>query len=104
MNLLAATSQPGTKDRVHYFDEVRNGVMELSDMGIIVRDLWPDIPIDFPNALAGEMVVMPNQIHGIISIEDHWSDEKATSSFLFPAHTLFLRFHLFPATSASPIN
>jgi putative transposase len=68
-----------TKDRVHYFGEVRNGVMEPSDMGIIVRDLWPDIPIDFPHAQAGEMVVMPNHIHGVIIIEDHWPDEEATS-------------------------
>ena len=58
-----------TKDRVCYFGEVVQGEMELSDMGIIVRDLWLDIPCYHPQVVLGEMVVMPNHIHALIGIE-----------------------------------
>jgi hypothetical protein len=58
-----------TKDRICYFGEVLQGEMELSDIGIIVRDYWLDIPYYHPQVLLGEMVVMPNHIHALIGIE-----------------------------------
>jgi len=58
-----------TKDRLPYFGEVKEGVMELSDEGIIARDYWLEIPAHKPQVFLGEFVVMPNHVHGIIGIE-----------------------------------
>ncbi|WP_187270226.1 transposase [Pontibacter qinzhouensis] len=58
-----------TKDRLPYFGEVRNGLMELSDEGIIARDYWLEISDHNPQVLLGEFVVMPNHVHGIIGLE-----------------------------------
>lgn len=58
-----------TKDRLPYFGGVKNGEMELSDTGIIVRDYWLDIATYNPQAFLGEFVVMPNHVHGIIGLQ-----------------------------------
>ncbi len=59
-----------TKNRVHSFGNVENGLMKLSDIGEIVQKEWiksielrPDM-----NLRIGEFVVMPNHFHGIIEI------------------------------------
>ncbi len=57
-----------TKDRVHYFGEVVHGHMHLSDMGQVVHDYWQSIPEHFAHVILGEMVVMPNHVHGLIGL------------------------------------
>jgi putative transposase len=58
-----------TKDRLHYFGQVCNSEMLLSDMGMIVRDYWMNIPQLHPHVFLGEFVVMPNHIHGVLGID-----------------------------------
>src|SRR5690606_31495867 len=62
-----------TKNREHWFGEIVDGVMELSDIGKIVQSEWlktfemrPDM-----NLWMGEYVVMPNHFHAIIGIGDN---------------------------------
>ena len=59
-----------TKNRVHYFGEVVDGVMALSEIGRIAEQEWiktfemrPDM-----NLGMGEYVVMPNHFHAIVVI------------------------------------
>ena len=58
-----------TKDREHFFGEIENGIMNLSDIGKIADDLWYEIPQHQPNVKLDEFVVMPNHIHCIVVID-----------------------------------
>lgn len=60
-----------TKNRRHFFGEIRNGEMCLSEIGKIVQDEWlktPTIRKDM-NLELGEFVVMPNHFHCLITIK-----------------------------------
>lgn len=57
-----------TKNRNHYFGEIRNGEMHLSRTGVIADILWREIPNRNKNVKLGEFVVMPDHIHGIIDV------------------------------------
>ncbi|MBF4464824.1 transposase [Flavobacterium sp. LC2016-12] len=58
-----------TQDREHYFGEIQNDKMVLSEVGIITDILWHQIPIHHKNVELGDFVVMPNHIHGILIID-----------------------------------
>lgn len=58
-----------TKNREHYFGEIRNGSMRLSRLGVIADILWYEIPNHSPHVKLGEFVVMPNHIHGILILD-----------------------------------
>ncbi|MDR9419564.1 transposase [Gracilimonas sp.] len=57
-----------TKDRCHYFGEIRDGIMGLSEQGCAAWYFWNEIPNHFDNVKLDEFVVMPNHVHGIIQI------------------------------------
>jgi len=56
-----------------------NGRMVLNRSGRAVLECWRAIPDHFANVTLGEMVVMPNHMHGIVFI--HPPDGTATASF-----------------------
>lgn len=58
-----------TKNRELFFGECSNNKMKLSTTGAIVQGFWYDIPNHFNNVSLGEFVVMPNHIHGVLSIQ-----------------------------------
>ena len=58
-----------TKNKIHYFGEIDDGKMILSETGLIVRDFWIAIPYHFPHTLLDEFIIMPDHIHGIIIIK-----------------------------------
>lgn len=58
-----------TKNRKHFFGEIKNDEMYLNETGIIADKCWAEIPDHFQNTTLGEFVVMPNHIHGIIIID-----------------------------------
>lgn len=55
-----------TKDRNHYFGEIKNGEMKLSPCGILADVFWHEIKNHAIDIELGAFVVMPNHIHGII--------------------------------------
>ena len=57
-----------TKDRKHYFGEIKDGIMGLSVQGCAAWYFWNQIPNHFKNVRLDEFVVMPNHVHGIIQI------------------------------------
>jgi len=62
-----------TKDRIHYFGDVINGMIQLSEIGKIAFDelqKTPEIRKDM-NVTLGEFVIMPNHIHCIIIIGEN---------------------------------
>ncbi len=56
------------RDREHFFGEVENRKMNLSDIGKIAEQFWQEIPGHFPFVNLDKFVIMPNHIHGIIEI------------------------------------
>jgi len=57
-----------TAERIHYFGEIHHGEMVLSAIGEITQQCWHEIPNQFPFAKLDAFVIMPNHIHGILSI------------------------------------
>ena len=60
-----------TKNREMFFGNISGGQMHLFETGIIAEQCWLDIPIHFPYVRLGRHVVMPNHVHGIITIENN---------------------------------
>ena len=58
-----------TKNREHYFGEILNGEMQLSEIGKLAENHWMDIPKHFPFIELGNFVVMPDHTHGILIID-----------------------------------
>lgn len=62
-----------TKNGVHYFGEIHDGFMQLSEIGKTLKTEWLqtfEIRLDM-NLLMGEYVVMPNHFHGIVIIGEN---------------------------------
>jgi putative transposase len=59
-----------TQNRAEYFGEVRNYVMELSDIGRIAQEQWHKNAQLRDNVRLDEFIIMPNHIHGIIIIDN----------------------------------
>jgi len=57
-----------TKDRKHYFGEITNNEMRLSEIGKIAQKYWLEIPNHFLFVILNEYKIMPNHIHGILII------------------------------------
>ena len=58
-----------THNRDCFFGEVCNGKMQLSTIGHIANSCWYEIPNHFPFVALGAHVIMPNHVHGIITID-----------------------------------
>lgn len=57
-----------TTDRACLFGTINDGVMSASTAGLVIESWWYSIPREFPDAVLDAMVVMPNHIHGVISL------------------------------------
>ena len=57
-----------THNRECLLSDVVDGQLELRTIGKIVNDVWKSIPLHFPQASVDHFVIMPNHIHGIITI------------------------------------
>ncbi len=58
-----------TQDREHFFGNVVDGQMILSEIGQIADKFWKQIPDHFPFVILDEFMVMPNHMHGILFID-----------------------------------
>jgi putative transposase len=58
-----------TAKRNHYFGEIINDIMHLSEQGKKAFQYWLEIPDHFSFVSLDEFVVMPNHTHGIIIID-----------------------------------
>jgi REP element-mobilizing transposase RayT len=57
-----------TQDRKCLFGKIMNGSMTLNNIGIVVKDVWMALPKRFSNINMVEITVMPNHIHGLITV------------------------------------
>ena len=67
-----------TKNRRHYFGEIIDGKMQLSNIGIIANLMWFEIKNHAKNCDLGEFVVMPDHMHGVLILnQDGTSNETS---------------------------
>jgi REP element-mobilizing transposase RayT len=64
-----------THQREHYFGEIRDNKMILSEIGNIVKEEWLISEQIRGNIYFDEWIIMPNHIHGIVII-DYSDDNK----------------------------
>lgn len=69
-----------TRSRIRYFGSINNGGMQLTEAGCIAHTYWNEIPIHFPFVNLGAFVVMPDHVHGIISIQKEQIPGKNTGN------------------------
>ena len=58
-----------TRNSEYLFGDIVDGEMVLNEAGWIARRGWQDIPVHFPHAGLDEWVIMPNHLHGIVTIQ-----------------------------------
>lgn len=70
ITICTFASGRGTACRAHppIFGDICDGVMNLNKYGEIADKRWLDIPEHFKNVDLDEYVIMPNHVHGIITI------------------------------------
>ena len=69
-----------THNREHYFGEIADGKIRISEIGEIAEKYWFEIPVHFPFVKLDAFVVMPNHIHGIIIIDKPNIDNVETQN------------------------
>ena len=67
-----------TKNREHYFGEISNGKMNLSNIGVLADIFWHEIKNHSKNVKLDAFVVMPNHIHAILILNGGYIDDDKT--------------------------
>ncbi len=78
-----------TRYRVHFFGEIFKREMHLTEIGLLAKKFWSEIPDHFPFVHLGQFVVMPNHIHGIIIIRKpawYFNDTPVSEQARNPIH------------------
>ncbi len=76
-----------TQNRSCLFGEINDGELLLADPGRMIGMWWLELSSKFPTASLDSYVVMPNHIHGIVSIEqkaDCMTDQGAPACAPLP--------------------
>ena len=60
-----------TTDRGCLFGQVAEGEMILNDAGLMVDQIWADIPLHYPGIGVDTVQMMPNHIHGVVVIDPY---------------------------------
>src|ERR1035437_1544408 len=58
-----------TAGHEHRFGKITDGVIHLSEIGLLAKKYWYEIPQHFKFIDLDAFVVMPNHIHGILIID-----------------------------------
>ena len=73
-----------TQNRAHYFGEIIDDKMYLSNIGVLADAFWHEIKNHSKNTGLHQFTVMPNHIHGILEIVDGGGVETMHASSLRP--------------------
>jgi REP element-mobilizing transposase RayT len=57
-----------TRNYLHLFGKIDNGIMMANDAGRMVEQQWLGLVDSFANITLREFIVMPNHFHGIVEI------------------------------------
>jgi putative transposase len=67
------------QDHACLFGDISDGKMILNDAGFMAEKCWIEIPAHFPHIELDEFVIMPNHVHGILSITTAVGAKKFSS-------------------------
>jgi len=68
-----------TNNRTSFFGNIANGKMILSEIGLLAKKFWLEIPDHFSFVSLNSFCVMPNHVHGILTfIKNEKNDETFT--------------------------
>jgi putative transposase len=59
-----------TKNRMHHFGYIKDGIMYHNEIGLLAEKYWAEIPNHFNNVTLGNFQIMPNHTHGILIINN----------------------------------
>ena len=95
-----------THNRTPLFGAVVDGVMHLNAFGKIVELAWLDLPKHYPNMQSDGFVVMPNHVHGIITLLPIEKPQERAGLKPAPTrvHGLFEMVRAFKTFSAKRVN
>lgn len=65
-----------TKDRQNFFGDIAGGEMILSKIGVVADIMWYEIKNHAKNIELGDFIVMPNHVHGIITLNEQNPEHK----------------------------
>jgi putative transposase len=72
-----------TRERECLFGHAVNGEMRLNEAGEIGRRCWEYIPDHFPQVVLDAVVIIPNNVHGIIIVPGRGTACRAPTSEQF---------------------
>lgn len=58
--------------------KIENDAIKLNSAGEMVKRIWQELPQRFPSIQMDEFVVMPNHLHGIISISSEFLENQSS--------------------------
>lgn len=70
------------------FGSIKNGEMQINDIGKMVERCWYDIPLYFPHVETNLFVIMPNHVRGIIHIVELTKKPEIADRLLCPPRSL----------------
>ena len=81
-----------TTNRQHFFGEIPLDKMIISPVGAIAHVLWHEMIHHYPKGYVelGEFVVMPNHVHGIITLNNNVETQHAASIYYEPQNSLLI--------------
>ena len=59
-----------THNRECVLGEIADGEMRLKEAGQIVRAMWEQLPYHYPHIGLDAFAIMPNHVHGIVTLND----------------------------------
>jgi putative transposase len=59
-----------TQEKLCLFGQIIDSTMRLNQYGKIAESVWQEIPLHYPDINNNIFIVMPNHIHGLISLQD----------------------------------
>ncbi len=83
-----------TQNREHFFGNIKNGIMQLSEIGKLAEQYWLEIPNHFPFVELGNFVVMPNHVHGILIINKIDNPTLSSTESVETSHCLVSKINL----------
>jgi putative transposase len=59
-----------TQEKICFFGQIIDSTMRLNQYGKMAESVWQEIPLHYPEINNELFIVMPNHIHGIITIQE----------------------------------
>jgi putative transposase len=59
-----------TQEKLCLFGQIIVSTMRLNQYGKIGKSVWQEIPLHYPDTNNNIFIVMPNHIHGLISLQE----------------------------------